>query len=102
MSRSHKKVSLNPLLSAFVSCPECDESITVTFYPGYPAPAASNHDDPRFSDPGGDAELDECPETCPTCGVALDENKMLALAMDAIDDQNDGDDYEEHDDCDEG
>lgn len=27
-------------------------SVTYDYYPGYPAPFAQSHDDPRFSDPG--------------------------------------------------
>lgn len=94
MSRSHKKMELNPRLSEYVFCPEedCDELIEVTFYPGYAAPAASNHDDPRFSDPGGGAEIDSCPETCPACGATLDEDKMLDLALARMDSRLDGED----------
>jgi hypothetical protein len=33
---------------------ECD----VTFDPGYPAPFAQDHDDPRFSDPGDPGSLE--------------------------------------------
>jgi len=35
-------------------CPKCDEEIEaeISFDPGYPAPPCSDHDSPRFSDPG--------------------------------------------------
>jgi hypothetical protein len=59
----------------------CEEEMEFEFTPARPAPCCSNHDDPRFSDPGNGAEI-EGPEECENCGHEIDQEKVLDKAQD--------------------
>jgi len=68
------------------TCPECDTDIDITFNPGRPAPYCQNHDSPTFSDSGDPAELDDCPDNCPSCGHKLDLDEIIHEALDNMED----------------
>ena len=66
-------------------CPECDEEIEFRFKPERPAPACSDHDDPRFSDCGDDFDM-EYPDECPNCNEPLVkyEDRMIEATTDGF------------------
>ena len=63
-------------------CPNelCEAEIECTVTPERPPPPCSNHDSLAFSDPGDSGEV-ECPEFCPLCGFALNDDKVYEEGM---------------------
>ncbi len=63
----------------------------VEFTPPRPAPPCSDHDSPRFSDPGDDGEID-LPDACERCGQAFDLDAELSNALAHVEFEDDGPD----------
>ena len=68
-------------------CPSCDAVVTdhAIFDPGYPAPYATDHDSPAFSDPGDPGYVENYPEECPWCNVPISDGVAWEQGEAALD-----------------